>query len=64
MRKILAAVLITCALLTTGIVTLVDRVYAQRCPVTCPDVGCYGGSVYCAEFECRGVYIRCYTTPK
>jgi len=34
---------------------------AQEC-VKCTDVGCVGGNVLCAQFECKGVLVQCFTT--
>jgi len=37
-------------------------VYAEEC-LKCSDVGCNGGNVGCAVFECRGTKVLCLTTP-
>lgn len=37
-------------------------VYAEEC-LKCSDVGCNGGNVGCAVFECKGTKVLCLMTP-
>jgi len=61
-RKALLAVVLLGALVSTSLE--LSQARRQACPVTCPDVGCFGGNVLCAQFVCNGVLVQCFTTEK
>jgi len=34
--------------------------YATGC-IYCQDVGCFGGTTLCAQFQCKGTLVQCFT---
>lgn len=52
-----AMVLLVVSLITLSLVS--TDALAQPC-VHCSDVGCDGGTVLCAQFECKGTVVQCF----
>jgi hypothetical protein len=61
LRKALLVVVLLSAIVSTSFEFL--QAARAACPVTCPDLGCTGGLTLCAQFECNGVLVQCFTTP-
>jgi len=60
---VLAIVLLTSILLLLSIsVPTSSFIYCADC-IKCTDVGCVGGDLLCAQYECEGVLIICFTSP-
>jgi len=46
---------------SSGIISVKGLIAADSDCVKCTDVGCVGGSLLCAQFECKGVLVQCFT---